>query len=91
LLGQAPAPTPPPTADPFSSNIVDDFVQHEELSEYNQEQTPAEPLSLQEQEKEMIKRALVKYHGKRKPAAAELGISERTLYRKIKEFSLEDY
>ena len=90
LLGQAPAPTPPP-ADTFGSNIIDDFVQHEELSEYNQEHPPAEPLSLQEQEKEMIKRALVKYHGKRKPAAAELGISERTLYRKIKEFSLEDY
>ncbi|MFY0674869.1 MAG: sigma-54-dependent Fis family transcriptional regulator [Bacteroidia bacterium] len=90
LLGQAPVTTPP-TPEAFNTNVVDDFVPHEELSEYNQEQPPTEPLSLQEQEKEMIKRALVKYHGKRKPAAAELGISERTLYRKIKEFSLEDY
>jgi transcriptional regulator with PAS, ATPase and Fis domain len=49
-----------------------------------------ETLSLAEKEKEMIKVALVRHKGKRKPAAKELGISERTLYRKIKEYSLED-
>lgn len=49
-----------------------------------------ETLSLSEKEKEMIKEALIRYKGKRKPAAAELGISERTLYRKIKEYGLED-
>lgn len=48
-----------------------------------------EPLSLQGQEIEMIKRALKRYNGKRKNAAKELGISERTLYRKIKEFNIE--
>ena len=42
------------------------------------------------EEIEMIKRALVKNHGKRKKAADELGISERTLYRKIKQYELED-
>ncbi|MGQ9846714.1 MAG: sigma-54 interaction domain-containing protein [Bacteroidales bacterium] len=47
-----------------------------------------ESLSLVEKEKEMIKKALEKYHGKRKLAANELGISERTLYRKIKEYNL---
>ena len=47
-------------------------------------------LSLEAQEIEMIKRALVKNHGKRKKAADELGISERTLYRKIKQYELED-
>jgi transcriptional regulator with PAS, ATPase and Fis domain len=47
-----------------------------------------ESLSLQEKEVEMIKRALKKHQGKRKNAADELGISERTLYRKIKEFDL---
>ena len=36
----------------------------------------------------MIQKALEKYNGKRKDAAKELGISERTLYRKIKEFDL---
>jgi transcriptional regulator with PAS, ATPase and Fis domain len=45
-------------------------------------------LSLFEQEKMLIEKALKKYKGKRKDAAKELGISERTLYRKIKEFNL---
>jgi DNA-binding NtrC family response regulator len=46
-------------------------------------------LSLEKQEMEMIRRALDKHRGKRKNAAQELGISERTLYRKIKEYGLE--
>ena len=37
----------------------------------------------------MIKKALEKHHGKRKAAAEELGISERTLYRKIKEYDIK--
>lgn len=49
-----------------------------------------ETLSLQEKEKELIKKALIKYKGKRKYAARELGISERTLYRKINEYNLKD-
>jgi DNA-binding NtrC family response regulator len=48
-----------------------------------------EPLSLQEKEIDMIKKALKRHNGKRKSAARELGISERTLYRKIKEFNIE--
>ena len=47
-----------------------------------------ESLSLEEREKELIKKALKKHNGKRKNAAKELGISERTLYRKIKEFEI---
>tara|TARA_B100001063_G_scaffold192149_1_gene183323 strand:- start:81 stop:1364 length:1284 start_codon:yes stop_codon:yes gene_type:complete len=47
-----------------------------------------EPLSLLEKEIEMIKSALERAKGKRKVAAQELGISERTLYRKIKQFNL---
>jgi len=47
-----------------------------------------ESLSLFEQEKKLIVKSLLKYKGKRKDAAAELGISERTLYRKLKEFGL---
>ena len=46
-------------------------------------------LSLEQNEIEMIKRALEKYNGKRKDAAKELGISERTLYRKINEFGIK--
>lgn len=47
-----------------------------------------ENLSLQEKELELIKKSLEKYKGKRKEAAEELGISERTLYRKIKQYNL---
>ena len=49
-----------------------------------------ESLSLADKEKEMIIKALQKYNGKRKKAAEELGISERTLYRKIKEYSIDN-
>ncbi len=54
--------------------------EHEEVEEI---------LSLEEKEKEMIAKALEKHRGKRKYAAKELGISERTLYRKIKEYGLK--
>ncbi len=56
------------------------YVKHDE--EYE------ESLSLVERESDLIKKALKKYKGKRKLAAQELGISERTLYRKIKELNL---
>ncbi len=49
-----------------------------------------ESLSLEDKEKELITKALSKHHGKRKYAAQDLGISERTLYRKIKEYNLND-
>jgi DNA-binding NtrC family response regulator len=48
-----------------------------------------ETLSLEDVEKEMIRKALERNNGRRKSAAAELKISERTLYRKIKEYNLE--
>ena len=47
-----------------------------------------ESLSLQDIEEDMIKKALIKHKGKRKNAAKELGISERTLYRKINEYNI---
>ena len=47
------------------------------------------PMSLDEVEKEMIRKALERHHGKRKSAAKDLNISERTLYRKIKEYDLD--
>lgn len=53
------------------------------------EEVMEESLSLSDKEVEMIKKALDKHSGKRKQAAVELGISERTLYRKIKEYNLE--
>ncbi len=48
-----------------------------------------ESFSIEEKEKELILKALEKNHGKRKLAAKDLGISERTLYRKLKEYHLE--
>jgi transcriptional regulator with PAS, ATPase and Fis domain len=53
------------------------------------EEVIEESLSLAGKEIEMIRKALEKYNGKRKMAAHELGISERTLYRKIKEYEIE--
>lgn len=61
----------------------DDDIQDTE--EYVEES----PLSLDEVEKEMIRKALERHHGKRKSAAKDLNISERTLYRKIKEYGLD--
>ena len=52
-------------------------------------ETLEESLALEDVEKEMIRKALEKHHGRRKNAATDLKISERTLYRKIKEYGLE--
>ncbi len=57
----------------------DDFEVHEIIQE---------SLSLEDREKELIQKALDKHKGRRKQAAEELGISERTLYRKIKEYDI---
>ncbi len=67
---------------PGSVNVVDEDIQDTE--EYVEES-----LSLDEVEKEVIKKALEKHNGKRKNAAKDLNISERTLYRKIKEYGLD--
>ena len=56
--------------------------------DYIQEVKAIESLSIQDKELELIKKSLEKHKGKRKLAAKELGISERTLYRKIKQFNL---
>lgn len=49
-----------------------------------------ESFSIKKKEQELIEQALLKYKGKRKAAAEELGLSERTLYRKIKEYNLDN-
>jgi DNA-binding NtrC family response regulator len=70
-----------PAEDTLIRKSREDIVDTEEIFE--------ESLSLADKEVEMIKKALEKYSGKRKMAAHELGISERTLYRKIKEYGIE--
>lgn len=77
-------PAQPASVSPVFSHPqsdIDRFEEHEEVEE---------SLSLEDTEKELIKKALQKHKGKRKYAASELGISERTLYRKIKEYNLTD-
>ncbi len=49
-----------------------------------------ESLNIMDKEKELIEKALKKHKGKRKDAASDLGISERTLYRKLKEYDIEE-
>jgi len=61
---------------------------HAEASPVQNHIKVEESLSLQEKEKEFIKKALNKYKGRRKMAAKELGISERTLYRKMNEYGI---
>ena len=56
--------------------------------DFAEEVEEEEPLSLQDKEYELIKKSLERNEGRRKPAAQELGISERTLYRKIKQYDL---
>ena len=62
-------------------------IQQHKIHEH--EDVPEESLSLEDKEVEMIKKSLEKHKGKRKYAAQELGISERTLYRKINEYNIK--
>jgi transcriptional regulator with PAS, ATPase and Fis domain len=71
------------------SSAVDFSSHHSRNDIQDTEEIVEESLSLSDKEIEMIKKALEKYSGKRKLAANELGISERTLYRKIKEYGIE--
>ena len=71
----------------FHPTIIDDTIEDDD-DYLIAETVEDEPLNLEEQEVELIKRALDRNNGKRKVAAEELGISERTLYRKIKQYNL---
>ncbi|ANI89410.1 sigma-54-dependent Fis family transcriptional regulator [Arachidicoccus ginsenosidimutans] len=64
----------------LSANRGNDIQPHEEVEE---------TLNIMEKEKELIEKALKKHRGKRKDAAYDLGISERTLYRKLKEYDID--
>lgn len=72
-----------------SGQVAVQPVSKSPIIELTESQPVAESLSLEQKEVEMISKALIKYKGRRKKAAAELGISERTLYRKIKQYDLE--
>jgi transcriptional regulator with PAS, ATPase and Fis domain len=74
----------------FTSNFVRNNPKNETIIHIDEATAPEMKLSLEDQEKEIIKRALIKHKGRRNRAARELGISERTLYRKIKNYGFED-
>lgn len=67
---------------------IADHRQEKDRYDFAEEIEEEESLSLQEKELELIKKSLEKHNGRRKEAAEELGISERTLYRKIKQYDL---
>jgi transcriptional regulator with PAS, ATPase and Fis domain len=83
------APVSPPSysapalvnANPQPIIYHDDIQHHEEVEE---------SLNIMDKEKELIIKALKKHKGKRKDASSDLGISERTLYRKLKEYDIEE-
>ncbi|MBR6093298.1 MAG: sigma-54-dependent Fis family transcriptional regulator [Bacteroidales bacterium] len=90
-------PTTTQIATPIKATVINssrntNLVEYENTQdaevEYLQEKPAIDNLSLQDKENEVIIKALQKHNGKRKDAAKELGISERTLYRKIKEYNI---
>ncbi len=64
----------------YENQIIEDITHEEDDNS----------LSIEKKEKELILRALKKHHNKRKYAAMDLGISERTLYRKIKQYDIQE-
>ena len=72
---------PEPTQQPVLVNHSEAIHDHIEVEE---------SLNIMDKEKELIEKALRKHKGKRKDAATDLGISERTLYRKLKEYNIEE-
>jgi transcriptional regulator with PAS, ATPase and Fis domain len=66
------------------------ILQHDHDGEIHQHEEVEESLNIMDKEKELIIKALKKHKGKRKDAASDLGISERTLYRKLKEYDIDE-
>lgn len=79
---------------PVETHHAEDFpdkpiiIRTDELKPYEKHEEVEENLSIEEMEKDLIKKALKKHNNRRKDAALELGISERTLYRKIKQYDI---
>ncbi|HSK13841.1 MAG TPA: sigma-54 dependent transcriptional regulator [Phnomibacter sp.] len=83
MVASAPPASNPIIVQPGAKSVHnnDTFDQHEEVEE---------SLNIMDMEKDLIIKALKKHRNKRKDAALDLGISERTLYRKLKEYDIED-
>ncbi len=83
VLMQAPSQSLQPV-----SAMPNNFIKNNESIQEHEEVD--ESLNIMDKEKELIQKALKKHKGKRKDAAMDLGISERTLYRKLKEYDIEE-
>jgi len=103
LINRIYTPETPGSASPNSllyfenanQNVAPTFVdsaynEEDNIEDIEIEEATPESLSLQNNEKDLIIKALEKHRGRRNKAADELGISQRTLYRKIKQYNLED-
>jgi DNA-binding NtrC family response regulator len=78
---------PPVIMHPSNAQPVQPMLMHDSIHEHVEVE---ESLNIMDKEKELIIKALKKHKGKRKDAAMDLGISERTLYRKLKEYDIAE-
>lgn len=76
--------------DAASPSAENDFAPFAEAEEISEDGGARQPVSLEDNERELIRAALHRNGGRRKDTARQLGISDRTLYRKIKEYGLEN-
>ncbi len=74
----------------FTPQSSQPVIIHQDGKNIHQHEDVEESLSIIDKEKELIIKALKKHRGKRRDASLDLGISERTLYRKLKEYDIED-
>ncbi len=80
------ASVPTPTINPQQPVLL----QHQHHDDIHHHEEVEESLNIMDKEKELIIKALKKHKGKRKDASSDLGISERTLYRKLKEYDIKE-
>jgi len=78
---------PPALIQPVNTNSQPVLLNEHEIQQHEEVE---ESLNIMDKEKELIIKALKKHKGKRKDASSDLGISERTLYRKLKEYDIDD-
>ena len=74
----------------YTAQSTQPVIIHQDGKNIHQHEDVEESLSIIDKEKELIIKALKKHRGKRRDASLDLGISERTLYRKLKEYDIED-
>lgn len=77
-------------AQPVVTNTQQPMMVHHDNDDIHHHEEVDESLNIMDKEKELIEKALKKHKGKRKDAALDLGISERTLYRKLKEYDIKE-